>query len=113
MSISTRRNFHLDADSSKLLVVPPECHEHAKELKAECLLFAEKTKAFKEITRKISADMIKAGEAVEHDKMRAIGLRLRASDGEGDRNTRREDLERKVRDREMVLRRLAAKLEAL
>ena len=57
--------------------------------------------------------MTRAGQAVEKYKMKAIGLRLRASDGEGDLKSKRDDLDRKIRDREMVLRRLEAKLEDL
>jgi len=33
--------IYFNEDASRLLAVPPECHQHAKDLEAECLLFVQ------------------------------------------------------------------------
>jgi len=42
MSLSTTSGtLYFNHDASRLLAVPPECHQHAKDLEAECRTFVE------------------------------------------------------------------------
>ena len=113
MSLTTTSGIlYFTQDASRLLAVPPECHQHSKDLEAECRTFVEKLKAFKDLSRKIAADVDEAEKAVEADKKRVEELRKKRLSG-GDEEERSDELKETIKEKEAKLEELEAKLEEL
>ena len=113
MSLSTSSGIlYFSHDASRLLAVPPECHQHAKDLEAECRTFVEKLKAFQDHSRKIAADVDEAEKAVEADKKRVEELRQKRLSGGGEEE-RSDELKEAIKEKEAKLEQLEAKLEEL
>lgn len=113
MSLSTTSGtLYFNHDASRLLAVPPECHQHAKDLEAECRTFVEKLKAFKDLSRKIAADVDEAEKAVEADKERVEELRQKRLSG-GNEEERSDELKETIKEKEAKLEQLEQKLEEL
>ena len=113
MSLSTTSGtLYFNHDASRLLAVPPECHQHAKDLEAECRTFVEKLKAFKDLSRKIAADVDEAEKAVEADKEWAEELRQKRLSG-GNEEERSDELKETIMEKEAKLEQLEQKLEEL
>ena len=113
MSLSTTSGtLYFNHDASRLLAVPPECHQHAKDLETECRAFVEKLKAFKDLSRKIAADVDEAEKAVEADKERVEELRQRRLSG-GNEEERSDELKETIKEKEAKLEQLEQKLEEL
>ena len=108
--ISLMADLYLNEDNSRLLAVPPECHQHSKDLEAECLTFVTKLKEFKELSAKITASASDAETSIKNDQARAEEIRQQMSDGDQDRESQ---VRTTLEERKATLQGLEAKLEEL
>ena len=109
--ISLMADLYLNEDNSRLLAVPPECHQHSKDLEAECRTFVTKLNALKELSVKLTASASDAQASVHEDQARAQEIRQQQiSDGDQDREN---EVRTNLEERKAMLQVLEAKLEEL
>lgn len=104
--------LHFD-ELSKIRVLDSERQQQTNELKDECKAFVENIGQFQETVGSLIGTVLELSQAVEKQKLKAIGTRNLKQSLEQDRHAEKLQLQAQIAEKEAHLERLRAEHQAL